>query len=146
MGTPRGLYEFKHALEYGTPKYAFWCMGMNNGDKNNEVNVDWLASTEEFLDICEAKGIIPILSTIPSASKDGKEIYINNSYKNAWVRNWAKTTGGRYVDFEAAVVENTETGAWYDKMFYSNGLHPDLRGAQALYMQAVVDFPELMIK
>ncbi len=139
MASTRGIEQFKYALEFGTPQYAFWCMGMNNRDSGG-VNPEWLAATEEFLAICEEKGIIPILSTIPSTPK------INNSFKNSWVRSWAEANDGRYVDFNKAVVEDASTSSWYEGMLYSDEVHPTALGAQALYMQAVTDFPELILK
>ena len=158
MGSERGLSEFKTALLHGTPKYAFWCMGMNNGDSKTAISESYLAATEEFLEICEEKGITPILSTIPSTPT------VNNSHKNAWVKEWAATTGGRYVDFARAVggdvyseanlsktyikngatVTNPTGYDWYAGMLNSDLVHPDAKGAYALYLQALVDFPELM--
>ncbi len=156
MTSKRGLSEFKQALEHGTPKYAFWCMGMNDGDKNGEINENWLSSVEEFIEICESKGIIPILSTIPSTPT------VDNSYKNAWV----KSQNYRYVDFAKAVgadvynennigktymsggseVTNVTGYEWYKGMLYTDLVHPATLGAEALYMQAIADFPELMQK
>ena len=162
MATERGLTEVKQALNHGTPQYIVWCMGMNNGDNisSKTINEAYLAATQEFLQICEEKGITPILTTIPSTPT------VLNECKNAWVREWAETTGGRYIDFSRAVsnetydesligktVTNTSTTSekvnktgyqWYDKMLHGDAVHPGTLGAQALYMQALVDFPELM--
>ena len=160
MPTERGLTEFKTALTHGTPKYAVWCMGMNNGDSGTTINAKYLAATEEFLEICEEKGITPILSTIPSTP------IVLNEPKNAWVRDWAKRTGGRYIDFARAVSDqtyneslkgkvvanassasdktNTTGYQWYDGMLHSDAVHPATTGAYALFMQFLVDFPEIM--
>ena len=159
MSTERGLSEIKQALNHGTPKYIVWCMGMNNSDTDAGVNTGYLTSTEEFLSICEQKGITPILATIPSTPT------VLNSYKNEWVKNWAEETGGRYIDFARAVggdiynasligkeytkpdetTVNNKTGyEWYADMLYADLVHPSSKGAEALYMQAVLDFPELM--
>ena len=67
--TEQALAEFKNALNYGTPKYAVWCVGMNNEDVwslgnayNNPdswtVNATWKAATDEFLEICEGKAVL----------------------------------------------------------------------------------------
>ena len=162
MKTGAGLEDFKVALEKGTPKFAFWCLGMNNGDdkETGAVNETWLEPTKEFLAICEEKGITPILSTIPSTP------VVLNEPKNVWVRNWAKETGGRYVDFARAVGADTfiegvkgekkyvhrngneivnQTGyEWYEGMICPDYVHPVESGAQALYAQVLVDFPEIM--
>ena len=162
MATQRGLDEVKQALNHGTPQYIVWCMGMNNGDtqSTNTINASYLSATEEFLAICEEKGITPILTTIPSTPT------VYNEAKNAWVRDWAEETGGRYIDFSRAVSDeiyrpelkgttvanassasekvNTTGYIWYDSMLSSDAVHPAKLGAQALFLQALVDFPEFM--
>ena len=42
------LICFQNLLEYGTPKYAVWCLGMNNNDIKG-FNEKWLNSTKTFL-------------------------------------------------------------------------------------------------
>lgn len=140
MGTETALKEFKSALKYGTPQYAVWCMGMNDPDGNwsngqaTSANSKWLAATEEFIAICEQKGITPILATIPTT------VARDNTQKNIWVRN----SGYRYVDFEHAVVMNKKTWEWFPNMLNADNTHPLDLGAQALYSQFLVDFPEIM--
>ena len=128
---------------------------MNNGDTIGSAtpNAKWLAATEEFIAICEAKGITPILATIPSTPT------VLNVNKNAWVRE----SGYRYVDFARAVggesynasligkdYGNGKTNLtgyeWYADMLSTDLVHPALLGAKALYMQFVVDFPEITEK
>ena len=133
MGTPRGLEDFKVALEKGTPKYAVWCLGMNDGETTEEPNPDWLAATEEFLTICKYKGITPILATIPNTP------VVKNEPKNVWVRN----SGYRYIDFNRAVGADKDP-AWYPGMLSNDNVHPDGKGAMALYAQVLIDFPEIM--
>ncbi len=134
MASSKGIAEFEAALHYGTPVYAFWCMGMNDMDGDNSINSNWLSATERFIELCEARGIEVILSTIPSTPTR------NNRMKNEWVRN----SGYRYVDFDKAVVANQNTGEWYFGMLYKDNVHPAKSGAQALYMQVLIDFPEIM--
>ncbi len=155
MSTETGLAEFEEALKYGTPKYAFWCVGMNNGDDidDNSINQGWLKSTERFLELCAEKGITPILATIPSTPT------VLNKPKSDWVRN----SGYRYVDFESAVGggvykaslvgkiyedgKTNKTGyEWYPDMLHADLVHPQQEGAQALYMRAISEFPELLQK
>ena len=133
MATERGLEDFKVAIQKGTPEYVLWCLGMNNGDKGGVLNEGWLNSTKEFLDICKEKGITPILSTIPSTP------VVNNEPKNEWVRN----SGYRYIDFNRAVGAEKDV-AWYPEMLYKDNVHPARGGAEALYSQVLVDFPEIM--
>lgn len=162
MASERGLTEVEQALNHGTPQYIVRCMGMNNGDSTgtDTINSAYLEATEKFLEICEEKGITPILSTIPSTPT------VYNEKKNEWVREWERTTGGRYIDFARAVsdqtydasligtaVTNTSTTSEktnktgyqrYDNMLHGDAVHPGILGAQALYMQFLVDFPEIM--
>ena len=160
MASAAALDAFKWAVEdmgY-TPQYAVWLMGMNNGDvlDTNIISASWLSATEEFLGICEEKGITPILSTVPSTP------IAYNVLKNEWVRN----SGYRYIDMAAAVGEyydesliGTETEKsdgnggyvlnktgydWYEGMLSTDQVHPAALGAMALYMQIVIDFPELV--
>ena len=133
MNTQSGLADFKTAIKKGKPEYVVWCLGMNNGDKTEEPNADGLAATSEFLEICKKKNITPIISTIPSTP------VVNNAYKNEWVRN----SGYRYIDFDRAVGANKDK-EWYPEMLCKDRVHPDIKGAEALYAQVLVDFPEIM--
>lgn len=133
MGSKDGIEQFKTALTHGTPKYVFWCMGMNDPDRGSEINEVWHKAVEELLIICREKGIIPVLSTIPDVPER------SNAAKNAYTR----ASGCRIVDFQAAVqVYGTQN--WHDGMLFTDKVHPSEAGAKALYIQAIADFPELM--
>ena len=135
MNTQTGLKDFKLAITRGTPIYALWLLGMNNGDRPEEAspNKVWLESTEEFLKICKEKGIIPVLATIPETPK------VCNRYKSAWV----KASGYRYIDF-AHAVGSDENPEWYPGMLHTDLVHPASLGAATLYSQVLIDFPEIM--
>ena len=134
--TQQGLEDFKKALEFSTPKYAVWCLGMNNGDTEKGMNANYRSATEEFLAICEEKGITPILSTIPNTPT------VNNFFKNEWV----KASGYRYVDF-AAGVDATEKGSpWGAGMLSGDNVHPAKPGAKALYDQLKKDLSDILVK
>ncbi len=157
MGCVRALIDFKISLTRGKPELAVWCMGMNNSDKNGEINRDYLETATEFLELCRVNGITPILSTIPTTPT------VSNIYKNEWVR----ASGVRYIDFACAVggdrptegvlgkrytlptgaeAENVTGYEWYEGMLYADLVHPDVRGANALYVQVLADLPEIMLK
>lgn len=127
----RELASFKTLLTVGMPDIAVWCMGMNNPD-SGAINGVWLTDTNEFISLCEANNIIPILATIPTCPK------ADNTYKNEWVRN----SGYRYVDFEKAVGVNGTS--WYDSMLSSDNVHPTELGAKALASRVCIDVPEIM--
>lgn len=128
------LRDFKQLLTYGTPRYAVWCMGMNNEDKSDGISPSYLSSTEEFIAICRDRGIIPILATIPCVPER------INSFKNAWVR----ASGLRYVDLAVAVGAVDDGSSWYDGLLHADRVHPDVLGARALYAGFITDFPEIM--
>ena len=133
-GATRALVDFKTSLTRGTPRYALWLLGMNNGDgESAEPSPAWLESTEEFLRLCDERGITPILSTIPQTPK------INNLPKNAWVR----ASGRRYIDFNRAVGADRDP-AWLPEMLHTDDVHPLPLGAKALYERVLTDFPEIM--
>lgn len=134
MSSETGIKEFKRVIDYGAPEYVFWTLGMNNPDPDeNTISEGYLASVTEFLKICDERGITPILSTIPNVpARPSRK-------KNEFVR----TSGYRYVDFSRAVGSD-KAPAWYPEMLSADNVHPASRGAEALYSQALVDFPEIM--
>lgn len=128
------LADFKDLLDFGTPKYAVWCMGMNDSDGASSVNASWQAATEEFIAICDEKGIIPILSTIPNTPT------VINSFKNEIV----KASGCRYIDFATAVNGTEKGSAWDAGMLANDQVHPLAPGAKALWEQVKKDIPDLL--
>ena len=129
-----GIADFKQALLHGTPKYAVWCLGMNDTDIDNAISQSYKNAVDEFLDICKEKSITPILSTIPCTPK------VENLYKNEWVR----ASGYRYVDFARAVGAINSLSPWTRGMLSSDNIHPAELGAKALYAQFIADFPEIL--
>jgi lysophospholipase L1-like esterase len=122
-------------LSTGNPKYLLWLLGMNDGDDAdaNTPSESWITHIQKVIAICEERGITPILATIPTC-------LIYNEGKNSWVRN----SGYRYIDFAKAVGANGD-GSWYDGMLNTNNdnVHPTDKGARALAMQVLLDFPEI---
>ena len=128
------LADLKRIVDKGAPEFAVWCMGMNNLDPSPDtMNPEYLKATSEFIEICTSRGITPILSTIPNAPER------NNTAKN----NWVRSLGYRYIDF-ARAVGSYEDPEWYPDMLSPDRVHPATKGAEALYMQVLCDFPEIM--
>lgn len=123
-----GAYnDLLKCLNFGTPKYLLWCLGMND-DANRYAN--YLAQLKE---LCKAKGITLILTkipTVPNISKEELNEHVTNS-------------GNRYIDSYRAVGANAN-GTWYSGYLSGDNVHPTERGAQALAMQMLVDVPEIM--
>ena len=132
MTAAEAILYFEKLLSVNTPRYAVWCVGMNDHDSATEANVSWIESTEKFLEICEEKGITPILVTLPEITGAA------NDMKNDWVVSWAGKTG-RYIKFASAIGSDNESEV------YTDGNLNQL-GAEALYMQLLIDFPELLLK
>ena len=132
-GSLSALADFKQALEYGRPKYAVWCMGMNDRDNEECVSANWKKASDEFLAICMEKGIVPILSTVPNVPER------IHSFKNDIVR----ASGYRYIDFAEAVGGVERGSSWYEGMLSPDLVHPDVPGAVALYRAVLRDFPEI---
>lgn len=128
------LADFKRALKHGTPKYAVWCMGMNDPDQRYGVSAGWKKASDEFVALCNEKGITPILSTAPNVPDK------INVFKNRVVAE----SGCRYIDFAAAVGAEDENSCWIEGMLASDMVHPAQKGAKALYGAVLKDFPEIM--
>lgn len=128
------LSVLKSVLTYSErPERIVWALGMNDPDKDGAPNASWLACVEEIRTICADNAIELILTTTPLVE------IVENTYKNHYVRS----SGYRYIDFAAAVGASSDT-TWFDDMVYSDGVHPEVPGAIALYYQALADVPELM--
>ena len=121
-------------LSMGTPKYLCWFNGMNNPDGASGIDSAWVVITSQVVSTCKAKGIVPILATIPNTPTQ------RNTYKNAWV----KASGERYVDFAKAVGAEDAGSTWYTGMLSSDNVHPTAEGAKALWLQMRMDVPEIM--
>lgn len=125
--------EWRRLLTYGTPKYAVWCLGMNESDGEKKANKDWEQYTNQFLDDCKQRGITPILATIPNTVKK------NHVFKNEFVRN----SGYRYVDFALVVGASKKDSVWLGGMLSGDEIHPTNAGAEALAEQFIKDVPEI---
>ncbi len=123
-----GAYnDLQRCLNFGTPKYLLWCLGMNDGDSS------FISTFDKVKYLCESKGITLIAATIPTVPGRSKEV----------ISQYVRDSGVRYIDFYKAMGANAE-GVWYDGYLDSDKVHPTSLGAQAQAMQVLVDFPELM--
>jgi hypothetical protein len=127
QGSTNALADLNRCLKYGTPKYIVWCLGMNDSDTVFQLGFSQLTS------LCTSKGITLILATIPTVPTRNKEVITASVI----------SSGERYVDFYNAVGANA-SGVWYSGYLDGDGVHPTQKGADALAMQFLIDFPELM--
>ena len=127
QGSAAAYSDLERMLNFGTPKYLLWCLGMNDNDSTFKTNFDKVKI------LCADKGITLIASTIPTVPDRDKEV----------ISQYVKDSGVRYIDFYNAVGTN-ENGEWFDGYLDTDNVHPTSIGAQALASQVLVDFPELM--
>lgn len=127
QGSNGAYNDLLRCLNFGTPKYLLWCLGMNDGDSS------FISIFDKVLALCENKGITLIASTIPTVPDRDKEV----------ISQYVRDSGVRYIDFYKAMGANAE-GVWYDGYLDSDKVHPTSLGAQAQAMQVLIDFPELM--
>lgn len=127
LGSAAAYDDFLRALNFGTPKYLLWCLGMNDTDANHETYFN-LVKTK-----CQQLGITLIGCTIPTVPERSKETI------STYVRNHVS----RYIDAYTAVGANS-SGVWYTGYLSNDNLHPTEAGAKAIAMRWLMDFPELM--
>ena len=124
------LPDLKRALNYGTPKYLYWCLGMND---NAAL---WKYNATELECMCRERGITLIYQTIPVPTSSSA-----TPAEKKKINQYIKSSGYRYVDGCSAVCSDDQ-GTWYDGM-NDDGIHPTVIGAKALAGQVLVDFPEI---
>lgn len=134
--SPAGRRALRSLLNYSTPKFVVWVLGMNDGSDTDDStpNATWVSKRDDIIQMCEDNSITLVFGTIPTVPS------INNNAKNVWIRS----SGYRYIDFAKAVGADG-TGAWYTGMLSSDNVHPTEKGAKSLYMQCLTDFPEIMV-
>lgn len=136
-GGINGNAAFTTLLSMGTPKYAIWFLGMNDGSDPNDTtpSTKWAGYRDNFLSLCNQHGVTPVFATIPNVPS------INHNGKNAWI----KASGYRYIDMCHAVGADVNVN-WLGTMLSSDKIHPSEDGARALFAQVIQDFPEVMVE
>ena len=136
-GSEESLEAFKTQLQYGNPKTVVWCVGMNDGDDEKNINPEYKKCLDEVVSICKENEIELILATIPTCSA------WCNDYKNEYIKSLDYTV----IDF-AEAVGSYDVVTWRDKMLEEgeDRIHPTDVGALAMYSKAVATIPELLSK
>lgn len=127
------LNSFKQMICMKRPRYIAWFLGMNDADGSGTYNSSWKDCIDYIIEAADSIGAELILATIPNTPT------VNNSYKNAWVKN----SGYRYVDFAKAVGAESAGSSWYSGMLSSDNVHPTQYGARVLAARLLVDLPEI---
>lgn len=126
--SPTAFPELERCLNFGTPKYLIWALGMNDTDSDYTTNLAYVES------LCDNKGITLILTTIPTVPEYDKEV----------IKAAVLASGYRYIDFYTAVGAASD-GTWYTGYIEdeTTGVHPTILGAKALAARLIMDFPEI---
>ena len=132
------LRFFKANLKMGTPRFALWLIGMNDGSDFDAPRSGWLSATREFLAVCKENGITPILQTFPNTFITSLNTLRSHQKKTEWIRS----SGYRYIDLAAAIGSQPD-GFWAEGMQGPDGIHPTPEGAQVMAEQVLKDFPEI---
>lgn len=126
--SPSGAYnDLLRCLNFGTPKYLIWCLGMNGNYD------DYTTTFTKLKALCEERNITLVLTLIPTVPERDKEE----------LASYIKSTGLRYIDWYKAVGANS-SGVWYEGYLATDNVHPTELGAKAISMQFFIDFPEIM--
>ena len=128
------IKDLVNLLNYGTPKYIVWALGMNDADNTTAVNPVWKSAYDELVAICNEKNITPILCTIPNVPDR------SHTYKNAIIQD----SGYQYINF-AEAVGALDDSTWYTGMLSNDTVHPTVTGGIALASEVLKDFPMLCI-
>lgn len=123
--------ELQKMLNYGTPKFLVWCLGMN--DTFN----DWNGIFNMLKTLCEENGITLVLQTIPFPENNP-----TGAAQKALINAEIKASGFRYFDGYAAV-SSDDNGTWYEG-YCADGVHTTTEGAKAMAARFLVDFPEIL--
>ena len=119
--------DLVRCLNFGTPKYLIWCLGMNGSYD------DYTTTFTKLKSLCEERNITLVLTLIPTVPERDKDE----------LASYIKSTGLRYIDWYKAVGANS-SGVWYEGYLSSDNVHPTELGAKAISMQFFIDFPEIM--
>lgn len=130
----RAIMDLNNLLNYGTPKYIVWALGMNDADGGSIANEVWKSCYDEVVALCNEKGITPIFCTIPNVPS------VSHVYKNQIIME----SDYQYINFADAVGALDDT-TWYTGMLSNDNVHPTVTGGIALASQALKDFPLICI-
>ena len=127
------LRSFKKEIETYTPQEVFWCVGMNDADSSSAINASWQSCADEFISICEEKGITPIFSTIPNTPTR------NHTFKNTYIKN----SGYKYIDVANAVGAESAGSSWTTGLLSADQVHPTDLGTKVIANAIVNGIPEM---
>ena len=105
---------------------------------NDFAYSSWLANIESIIELVEAKGSVPVLVTV-SRRTDGTDNLSFIQQANAWVRS----SGYAYLDVAKAISLNNDGETINAELYYSDNVHPNVAGHQAIFNRSLIDLPFL---
>jgi lysophospholipase L1-like esterase len=130
------LLRIKNELPYVQSKYVMVTIGTNDG--NTEENLS------ELVEYIISQGSIPILNNIPS-NEHNSQVEVNAVIEK--IRQKYGLKGARF-DIPTSLAhdgkEVDESTMWVEEYgFGSYRHHPNVKGARLMYLQTLVDVPEI---
>lgn len=129
-----GITGLRQLLSYKIPKVVLWCLGMNDGDSDSAINSSWQTCANQLVDLSNKYNFEIVFTTIPCTP------IINNSFKNAWIKN----SGFRYIDIAAAVGGTNVGSTWFSGLLSPDNIHPTYNyGEQVIASTIAAGLPEI---
>ena len=130
------LLRIKNELPYVKSKYVMVTIGTNDG--NTEENLS------ELVEYILSQGSVPILNNIPS-NEHNSQVAVNAQIEK--IRQKYGLKGARF-DIPTSLghdgKEVDESTMWVEEYgFGSYRHHPNVKGAKLMYLQTLVDVPEI---
>jgi hypothetical protein len=130
------ISRIKNELPYVKSKYVMVTIGTNSG--NTEQNLT------ELVEYIIAQGSIPILNNIPS-NESNSQVEVNAMIEK--IRQKYGLKGARF-DIPTSLAhdgkEVDESTMWVEEYpFGSYRHHPNVKGARLMYLQTLIDVPEI---
>lgn len=131
--------DLQRMLNYSTPKYLLWCLGMNDPE------IDYIEYVHRVERLCRNRGITLILQTIPQRDVAIDPVSPQRSADRSYINAYVRECGLRYIDaFNAICLDN---GEWREGMHNlddpNDHDHPSVLGAKVIAGQILIDFPEI---
>lgn len=127
MKSPEAYNDLETALQYGTPKYLIWYMGMNDSVSDYEETL------AKLIQLCNRNNITLILNNVPTTPTQDKED----------IAVLTRTSGCRNIN-SYGVVGTNPSGTWYEGALSADNVHPTEYGAQLLAIRMLQDVPEIL--
>lgn len=129
------LTRYKDIIKLG---YTFEVVvildGMNERDQNDTDN--WKVKMQEFYNLVVEQGSTPVICVNPVP--DERNEFLQQMRDFIFEKKW------KSIRFDYAVSLDGD-GVTYDSTFFTDGIHPNKKGQDAMYRQAAADLAEILM-